>query len=164
MLIQKQADATLTTSIGSNLLHISAYEGHGALIDFFLQSRFDIDARDIYGHTALHYAVMGNQAKIVRQLLDRGANAKLSNKDFSKPEHLARRKAYLPLYKMLYNHRKKVEAEKKSTPSASLCCHLLDCFFCSKNKSRGACYGPIAPSESANMAKKQVEFSALSIN
>jgi ankyrin repeat protein len=48
----------------------------------------DLDAQDVKGYAALHYAVESTSVKMVRQLVECGANVNIQNGDGNTPLHL----------------------------------------------------------------------------
>lgn len=67
-LIAAGADSTATTAFDMSLLHTAAYQGDGATVTALLNNGFDVDAVDINGRSALHYA----EADMVPLLVEAG--------------------------------------------------------------------------------------------
>ncbi|XP_058793562.1 ankyrin-2-like [Phymastichus coffea] len=61
-------------SAGFNLLHCVAHSGDEQLLRCMLQRGLDANSRDHCGRTALHLAVMRNQPRLARLLLEHGAD------------------------------------------------------------------------------------------
>ena len=72
--------------------HRAAANGNTEDVRKFLsEKKYDLDALDEYGFTALHYAAQYNKVFIVNMLLDFGAKVAVIGVDGSTPLHLAAR-------------------------------------------------------------------------
>lgn len=72
--------------------HRAAASGNGEEVRKILsEKKYDLDALDEYGFTALHYAAQYNKVFIVNMLLDFGAKVAVVGIDGSSPLHLAAR-------------------------------------------------------------------------
>ncbi|MGB0523830.1 MAG: ankyrin repeat domain-containing protein [Flammeovirgaceae bacterium] len=89
-LLDKLLNLRSKTAMGVNPFHYAAQTGFVNGLDV-LTKRFDINMQDEKGNTALHHAVMGNQADMIRALLNRGANPKIKNNRKWKPKKLAKK-------------------------------------------------------------------------
>ena len=63
-----------------NALHLAAISGMDNSVIFLLSLGIDPNKKDVNGNTALHYAVKYNQTRIVKKLLQNGANKNLIDK------------------------------------------------------------------------------------
>ncbi len=59
------------------------------VVQFFLEAKADVDARDVYGFSALHYAAQIGDVAAVKVLLAAGANPELYSKQCLAPADLA---------------------------------------------------------------------------
>jgi ankyrin repeat protein len=59
--------------------------GRTSLVEFLLECGADVNAQDIYGSTATHYAVSGNNIEIVNILVKNGANLRLQARNGHTP-------------------------------------------------------------------------------
>lgn len=64
----------------ANPLVEAVHRGDAARIKALLKNRPDLQAHDVDGNTALHWAALNGDAHLVRELLKRGALANLTNK------------------------------------------------------------------------------------
>jgi ankyrin repeat protein len=62
-------------SKGRSLIHYSAWTGNLEHFDFFVNQELDFAKRDIWGWTALHFAVANEQVEMTLRLLDMGLDA-----------------------------------------------------------------------------------------
>ena len=58
-------------------------------IKFLLKLGLDINEKNEYGYTALHYAAMNNCLEVVKFLIENGANINLCNKKGQSPLEIA---------------------------------------------------------------------------
>ena len=68
------------TKTGQTLLHLAASSGFSSLVEFLIQRDIDIDAQDINGYTALHFAVLYRSQCCARQIINAGADKSICNK------------------------------------------------------------------------------------
>lgn len=74
-LVDLGADTKTQTEDGSSIFHVAAFHNQINIVEMILRRRLvDLESKSMKGHTALHYAVMGNHASIVAMLLDAGAD------------------------------------------------------------------------------------------
>ena len=77
---------------GNIAFHRAAASGNSEEVRKVLaEKKYDLDALDEYGFTALHYAAQYNKVFIVNMLLDFGARVAVVSIDGSTPLHLAAR-------------------------------------------------------------------------
>jgi len=77
---------------GNIAFHRAAASGNSEEVRKVLaEKKYDLDALDEYGFTALHYAARYNKVFIVNMLLDFGARVAVVGIDGSTPLHLAAR-------------------------------------------------------------------------
>lgn len=69
-------------------LNHAVFENKTEIVNSILK-RKDVNARDGYGNTLLHFAVYKNNAKLVRKLIMFGAKVYIRNRDGNTPLHLA---------------------------------------------------------------------------
>ena len=94
-LVDKTAedDKLMTTNERWTTLHLSSKGGHRALCEYFIVIRhIDVNCRDIFGYTPLHYACEIGNIEVVRCLLKAGADPSIVSTDDDPltPECLAR--------------------------------------------------------------------------
>jgi ankyrin repeat protein len=65
----------------------------------------DLDAQDVRGYAALHYAVESTSVKMVRQLVECGANVNIQNNDGNTPLHLVVNSNNSEIFKELSRNR-----------------------------------------------------------
>ncbi len=61
---------------------------HVVVATLIMMRGADLDAQDVRGYTALHYAVESTSLKMLRQLVECGANVNIRNGDGNTPLHL----------------------------------------------------------------------------
>jgi hypothetical protein len=72
-----------------SVLHCVAEAGESRMMEEFLKNEIDVDARGLFGRTALHYATECGHTTIVRQLLGKGADVNAVDDNEQTPLHLA---------------------------------------------------------------------------
>ena len=75
---------------GLNALHFASISGMDNSVIYLLNMGLDPNIQDIHGNTALHYAVKYNQIRIIKKLIQNGANKNILNKNKISPAILAR--------------------------------------------------------------------------
>ncbi|PSN42764.1 hypothetical protein C0J52_10668 [Blattella germanica] len=89
-LIQKGADATLEDQEGDTPLHLAARNGHDLVCARLMECQgVDFNARNRHLRTPLHCASSCGQVEVVKVLLERGADAKLRDRDDNLAMHCA---------------------------------------------------------------------------
>ena len=83
-------DLTSTNNEQLNALHFAAISGMDNSVIFLLNMGLNPNLQDMHGNTALHYAVKYNQIRIIKKLLQNGANKNILNKNKISPVMLAR--------------------------------------------------------------------------
>ena len=83
-------DIASTNNEGLNALHYAAISGMDNSVIYLLNMGLDPNIQDIHGNTALHYAVKYNQIRIIKKLIQNGANKNILNKNKISPAILAR--------------------------------------------------------------------------
>lgn len=63
----------------------AAEGGRTSQVDFFLECGADVNAQDVFGNTAAHYAVANKHREIIMLLVRKGANLRLRNRGFGTP-------------------------------------------------------------------------------
>eukprot|EP00116_Pleurobrachia_bachei_P003512 sb/3463774/ len=81
-----EIDANEITSEGRRYLHECVTYDDTVACDVVLEAGGHINARDIYGWTALHYAAAFDLSEMVQYLLDRQADPRKKNKDGNTPD------------------------------------------------------------------------------
>jgi hypothetical protein len=104
-LLKKGCDANMLSKYCSRTpLHIATFENQVKVVEFLLSQGADVDARDKYGNTALHFAAHYGFDTIVRTLLLSKADRTIRNKKGKLPVELAiegRRPKRLDIIKLL---------------------------------------------------------------
>lgn len=59
----------------------AARNGHEAVVRQLLENGADIEAKNMYGWTALHWTAFNGHETVVRLLLEKGADLEAKNKD-----------------------------------------------------------------------------------
>ena len=76
-----------------NALHLAAYNGMDDSVIFLLCLGLDPNLKDKHGYTALHYAVKRNHIRIIKKLLQKGADRNIEeNKTKKTPVMMAKNK------------------------------------------------------------------------
>ena len=88
----KKYNIDLTSSNNDNLnaLHFAAISGMDNSVIYLLNMGLNPNLKDIHGNTALHYAVKYNHIRIIKKLIQNGANKNILNKNKISPAMLAR--------------------------------------------------------------------------
>jgi 26S proteasome non-ATPase regulatory subunit 10 len=68
---------TVTSKHSWTLLHMATSGGNARLVDLLIRRGGRINARNIYGKTALHYAASKGHLQITGMLLDNNADTKV---------------------------------------------------------------------------------------
>lgn len=101
----KGADINSGDTTGQTPLIKAAIDGDEKIIEFLMQIKANINARDNLGNTALHYAAYYNHADIVQKLIDNGAYQNVTNYESYTPLDMAgsnnSRESYNILYRKL---------------------------------------------------------------
>ncbi|MGH7646218.1 MAG: ankyrin repeat domain-containing protein, partial [Gemmatimonadales bacterium] len=75
--------------------YAAARNGHGKTVEYLLARGASIDAKGVFGATALHWAAINGHAGTVELLISRGANLTLKDARFdATPEGWADEKAH----------------------------------------------------------------------
>jgi ankyrin repeat protein len=90
-LIDKGADLNIADQLGMSPLLLAAQERDGnEIIDLLLaHSKVNVDHLDVNGHTALHWAAMKSNVAVFKNLIDKGANANIKDKEGLTPLDIA---------------------------------------------------------------------------
>ena len=111
-----------------NALHLAAYNGMDDSVIFLLSLGLDPNLKDKHGYTALHYAVKRNHIRIIKKLLQKGADRNIKeNKTKKTPVMMAKNK---PEIREIF--RKKGVCEKlffKPDISQKTCCSNKNMIF-----------------------------------
>ena len=83
-------DISSTNNDQLNALHFAAISGMDNSVIYLLHLGLDPNIQDIHGNTALHYAVKYNQIRIIKKLIQNGADKNILNKNKISPATLAR--------------------------------------------------------------------------
>ena len=85
------ADITLKTRKERSCLHLAAQyvDGCGIVEICLLSNKFDVNEKDKYGNTPLHYAVKCGALETVKLLIKHGASVEILNDANITPLHLA---------------------------------------------------------------------------
>ncbi len=79
----------------------AAAEKQDALVQYFIGRSADLDARDLYGNTALHYTALTGSDAATKSLLKAGASPRVWNRRCESPLDVASAFGYSPLFKTL---------------------------------------------------------------
>lgn len=82
-------------------IHLAALHGHRELVELFLRSGIDANARNNKNDTPLLWAARGNHVETVRLLIRRGADPRLENDKGSTPLYWAVRYGFADLARIL---------------------------------------------------------------
>ena len=83
-------DIASTNNEGLNALHFAAISGMDNSVIYLLNMGLNPNLQDVHGNTALHYAVKYNQTRIIKKLIQNGADKNILNKNKISPSLLAR--------------------------------------------------------------------------
>lgn len=96
LLLQNGADIKRKSKIGWNALICAAQDGNESVVRFLLQQEPSlIDHKDVYGNTGLHWASFNGFHRVVRCLLQFGANSMEKNHFGQRPEQCAGRNTHM---------------------------------------------------------------------
>ena len=110
---QMQELAKVSNKKGETALHKATRRSNSAVVKFFVDNGWDINAQDKYQYTVLHYA--GNP-EVVRYLLDHGANCQLLNINGDLAHHLACRYGFFKLSKLICDREIKAYGLEEDAP------------------------------------------------
>ncbi len=95
-------------------LHESAKLGNLAQVQGLLESGADINARDGFQRTALHWAVNRGFANVAGHLIEHGANVNARDRDAFTPLHLATQLVQTDVAELLIQNGAELDAKEKS--------------------------------------------------
>lgn len=72
-ILSLKTERTLLASLNWTPLHVAAISGHAQVVAHLLDAKFDLDAQDKEGMTALAYSVQQGRLDVARLLLSKGA-------------------------------------------------------------------------------------------
>lgn len=82
-LLQAGMDARDTVgNSGNTLLHVATHNEHGGVVEALIQGGAEVNAKNVVGHTPLHFAMTGlnpNRWHVISVLLREGADPYLCN-------------------------------------------------------------------------------------
>ena len=105
LLLSKGADPHLKNLMGKNLLHVAAQGGNTSIVKKALSYDIDIDSKDEGSATPLIIAVKGNHVKVVKFLLQRGADMSLTyGPDKMNVLHIASQEGSVAVIEMLLSY------------------------------------------------------------
>lgn len=109
LLLSKGADPNSGDwSTGQTCLHAAVSGGHLTVVHTLINSRVDLDAKNLIGRTALHYAALNGQKELVELLISKGADATAKDANGETPYDLARGGGHKALAELL----RKAQAEQ----------------------------------------------------
>lgn len=111
LLVQYRANIRAQNKAGCQALCYAAQRGNLNAVEYLLQQRAPLEARNNEGATPLFLAVMGNRRVVVKTLLHYGANPLNPSRGVS-PLELAKIKKYLEIYVLL---RDKAKARQQTS-------------------------------------------------
>ena len=82
-------DISSINNEGLNAMHFAAISGMDNSVIYLLNMGLDPNLQDFQGNTALHYAVKYSQIRIIKKLLQNGANKNILNKNKVSPAMLS---------------------------------------------------------------------------
>ena len=83
-----EKNVNITTNRGETPLIIASQLGAARFASLIMMRGADLDAQDVRGYAALHYAVESTSVKMVRQLVICGAIVNIQNNDGNTPLHI----------------------------------------------------------------------------
>ena len=86
--LRMEKNVNITTSRGETPLIIVSQLGAARFVSHIKMRGADLDAQDVRGYAALHYAVESTSVKMGRELVEGGANVNIQNNDGNTPMHL----------------------------------------------------------------------------
>jgi len=100
-----KADPNFRPYMGKSLMHIAASRGYVEIAEALFSAGASIDG-DQYNsgehfYSSLHSAVLNNQVKMVKFLIDKGAKLNPQDYNIEPPLHLALLKNYVEIVKIL---------------------------------------------------------------
>ncbi len=95
-------------------LHESAKNGNLTQVKGLLESGADINAKDGFQRTALHWAVNRGFSEVARHLIAKGANVNAKDSDAFTPLHLATQLVLTDLTELLIQNGAELNAKEKS--------------------------------------------------
>ncbi len=99
-------------------LNVAVIRGYNNIAEFFINSNANLDYRDVFGFSALHYCAKMNNTKIAESLLENNANVDILDLSKETPLHISARYNHPEMVKLLlnYNANKEILNESGKTP------------------------------------------------
>ena len=92
-------------SLGFTALHLTTINGDEELTEFLIEGgNANVNARDNGGFSPLHHAASNGHSRIVKILLEHGADIDAENKNGKTPLQYARKNAWEEIVRILLEH------------------------------------------------------------
>lgn len=86
-------------------LNVAVIRGYNNIAEIFIKSNANLNYKDVYGNSALHYCAKVNNIVVARMLLEYKADVNIQNLSKETPLHFAARYNHLEIVKLLLEYK-----------------------------------------------------------
>lgn len=95
-------------------LNVAVIRGYKSIAEILIHSKANLNFRDVYGFSALHYCAKMNNINIAKMLLDNKANVNILDISKETPLHVAARYNHYEMVKLLLEYKADKETLNES--------------------------------------------------
>lgn len=86
-------------------LNVAVIRGYNSIAEILIKSNANLNYKDVYGNSALHYCAKVNNIEIAKMLLEHKADVNIQNLSKETPLHFAARYNHLEMVKLLLEYK-----------------------------------------------------------